>query len=57
MILWYSMVQFLLGFLKYALPYPCHSICDIDFIPLSQHFLHKVPRAIFLARAKKNGSG
>jgi hypothetical protein len=26
-------------------------------IPLSLQFLREVPRAIFLARAKKNGSG
>ena len=36
-----------------------HAIQDVQFIsiPLNQHFLLKVPRAIFLARAKNFGSG
>ena len=36
-----------------------HAIQDVQFIsiPLNQHFLLKVPRAIFLARAKNIGSG
>ena len=36
-----------------------HAIQDVQFIsiPLNQHCLLKVPRAIFLARAKNIGSG
>ena len=53
MILWYCMVQFLLGFLKYAPPYPCHSICDIDFNTIEPAFFAQSASGYFLARAKK----
>ena len=53
MILPYSMVQFLLGFLKYAPPYPCGSICDIDFNTIEPAFFAQSASGYFLARAKK----
>ena len=53
------MGQFLLGFLSnYAPPYPCHSICKIDFNTIEPAFVAQSASGYFLlARAKHIGSG